>query len=146
MHAESVRMRASAAKHWCMHEVFIKSGFFLRITACVEVISRSPTWPSVQAGCPVWQLEIISFISHFALIWHTYLQKTQTSIHTHQRQRHQAQLWLHTHAFVLSISPLLYLFFNSEPDLHPSYHPSIPASVQTLGWGFTSRSCAQNVF
>ncbi len=97
MYAESVRVRASAAKHWCMHEVFIKSGFFLRITACVEVISRSPTWPSAQAGCPVWQLEIISFISYFALVTHI-TAKTQTRIHTPK-----VQMRLHTHALVLMV-------------------------------------------
>lgn len=41
----------------------------------------SPTWPSVQAGCPVWQLEIISFISYFALVTHISA-NTQTCIHT----------------------------------------------------------------
>lgn len=83
---------ASAAKHWCMHGVFLKSG----VIACVEVISRSPTWPSVQAGCPVWQQEIISIISLFASATHK-TAKTDNSVHTHQRQRHQTHVWLHIH-------------------------------------------------
>lgn len=66
-------------------------------STCVEVISCRPTWPSVQAGCSVWQLEIISFISHFPLVTHISA-KTKTCIHTHtdQRQRHQTQVAAHT--------------------------------------------------
>lgn len=163
MHAESVRMRAPAAKHWRMHEVFIKSGFFLRITACVEVISRSPTWPSVQAGCPLWQLEIISFISHFALVTHIAAKDTDTHTHTTKAKTPGPNVAAHTCTCTnglgqcpstspaLQTKPTFYttlalFIFQSEPDLHPSCPPSIPASIQTLRWGFTSRSCAQNVF
>lgn len=91
MHTESVRIRASAATHWCMHGVFIMSGCFLRITASAEVISRS----SVQAGCP---LTARNNQHHWSLCPCDTKQRHRTvHRHTYYEQRHLKCNYIITH-------------------------------------------------
>lgn len=121
--------------------------FFSELQHVLRSSAASPTWPSMQAGCPAWQLEIISFISHFGLVTHICRHE-----YTHQNQRHQTKVWMTyglgqylSISFPLRQRPLympriLYLFFNPEPDLQPSYPPSIPPYRL---WGSVCKSCAQ---
>lgn len=94
---------------------------------------------ALSAGCPVWQLEIISFISHLVIshcLGDTQICK-DTDTHTHQRQRHQTQVHIHTHTLVspaLQTKPTFYtthglfIFLIQNQTFSP---PILPPFLQT---------------
>lgn len=110
-------------------------------STCVEVISCRPTWPSVQAGCSVWQLEIISFISHFPLVTHISA-KTQTCIHTHTQTKGKdtRPKWLHTLGTYMSVQ--IYTDTHSLSGLG-KYPPIFPA-LQTKLTFYTTHAVFQS--
>lgn len=68
MHAKSVKMMASAAKLWYMHEVFIKSGFSSELQHVLRSSATATHCPQCKHEVTVWQLEIFCSISHFASV------------------------------------------------------------------------------